>query len=398
MTFRKLLSQFHWLVGITAGIVLALVGITGAILSFEGKIVEWLNRDAREVEVRAGQARLTPPELLARVSAAVPDKRVTGLSVSGDPRKAVRVNFAAAGARGGEGGGNRGEQRYADPYSGELLPVSTAGEKFFRDVRGLHRWVMLGDLGNRNVGRQIVGASTLVLILIALTGVYLRWPGRHSWRVWLVPNLKLRGRPFLWNLHSTIGTWVVPAYLLMALTGLQWSYEWYRDGLYAVAGVERRTEGGPREGRAPSSEGGREAVARLPDLGSAWDAFVREASTAGYSTVNLNFGGPPGQPLEFRYLERSPSHERAYNTIAIDGATGAVRKHERYDEKTLGGKLVSSIFPLHSGSFFGTTGVVLFLIASLAMPVFAVTGWMMYLQRRRRLAPDTAAVSAAANS
>jgi len=396
MLLRKLLSQFHWLVGISAGVILALVGITGALLSFEGAIVDWLNRDSRQVEAPAGQKRLSPPELLARIVAAQPDKRVTALAVFDDPLKAARVSFASPPrGRGAEsGGGGRGEQRFANLYSGELLPTSSTGEKFFRDVRGLHRWLMLGELGNRDVGRQIVGACTVLLILIALTGLYLRWPGRHSLRVWLVPNFSLKGRLFLWNLHSTAGTWVLPIYLLMALTGLQWSYEWYRDGLYAMAGVERRAEGGPREPR----NAGRDAAAQSPNIAVAWQAFVQSSAPTGYANVNINLGGAPAQPIEFRYLEPNGAHERAYSTLTIDADTGAVRKHERYAEKTFGGKLVSSVFPLHSGSFFGTVGVVLFLIASLAMPVFAVTGWMMYLQRRRMRAAEPASVMSPANS
>src|SRR3546814_18498438 len=42
------------------------------------------------------------------------------------------------------------------------------------------------------------------------------------------------------------------------------------------------------------------------------------------------------------------------------------------------------MFALHRGSFFGTGGVVLFMVTSFGMPLFAVTGWMLYLDRRRR--------------
>ena len=51
------------------------------------------------------------------------------------------------------------EQRYVDPYTGALLaPTSSGAETFFRNMRQLHRWLMLGELGDRDVGRQIVGA------------------------------------------------------------------------------------------------------------------------------------------------------------------------------------------------------------------------------------------------
>jgi sulfite reductase (NADPH) flavoprotein alpha-component len=226
---RQSFFQVHWLVGITAGIVLALVGATGAMLSFEKQIVAALN-DGVYLEMPRGKNR--------------------------DP-----VLVAAAEAQ--------------------------TGREFFRDVRKLHRWLMLGERGDKEVGRQIVGACTLLLLLMSLTGLYLRWPRNgHSWRNWLLADFSLKGRAFLWNLHAVIGTWVLVFYLVMALTGLNWSYEWYREGLQALFGPESR----------------------------------------------------------------------------------------------------KMMFPLHSGQFFGFPGMLAFMLASLAMPLFAVTGWMLYLDRRKRRA------------
>jgi len=363
MSPRKVLFQLHWIFGITVGIVLAIVGATGALLSFEQQIVASLARDSRQVEAN-GRTPLAPAELLTRVAANEPDKRIAGLNIAREPGATVRVTFAPR------------EQRYVDPYTGSLLPAASGGaETFFRNVRQLHRWLMLGELGDRDIGRQIVGASTLLLIFMALTGLYLRWPrGRAARRLrtWFVPDFRLKGRAFLWNLHSVIGTWVLPVYLVIALTGLQWSYEWYRDGLYSIAGVERPAggEGGPREARGKAD---------IPSFTRAWETFSREVP--GFTAVNVNLAAAPDRPLEFRYLDAKPSHERAFNTLAID-KEGQVSKSERYQDKKLAARLVSSIFPLHSGSYFGVVGVIVFLIASLMMPLFTVTGWLMYLCRR----------------
>jgi sulfite reductase (NADPH) flavoprotein alpha-component len=373
MAPRKILFQVHWIVGITAGIVLALVGATGALLSFEQEILASLAREGREVEP-AGRPPLSAADLLARVAAEQQDKRIVGLNIAREPSMIARVTFAPR------------EQRYVDPYTGTLLaPTSSGAETFFRNVRGLHRWLMLGELGDRDVGRQIVGACTMLLIFMALSGLYLRWPrgpAARSLKTWLIPDLRLQGRAFLWNLHSVIGTWVLPVYLVIALTGLQWSYEWYRDGLYSMAGVERPA--GPEGGREGRGAGAGSAERRGgPDITAftlAWQSFTRETGGR-FASVNVNLAARSGKPTEFRYLEENPRHERAFNTLAID-AQGTVVKHERYADKPLAARLVSSIFPLHSGSYFGVIGVVVFMIASLAMPVFAVTGWIMYLQRR----------------
>ena len=378
MTPRKALFQLHWIVGITVGVILGIVGVTGALLSYEQEIIASLARDGRQVEAN-GRTPLAPAELVARIELSQPQKHITGLSVVREQNETVRVTFAPR------------EQRYVDTYSGALLaPTSSGAEAFFRNVRGLHRWLMLGEMGDRDVGRHIVGASTMLLIFMALTGLYLRWPrgpAARRWKTWLVPDFGLKGRAFLWNLHSVMGTWVLPVYLVIALTGLQWSYEWYRNGLYAMAGVERpaeRGEGGREGSREP--RGGVDIAA----FTRAWETFVRE--TPGFTTVNVNLAARPGKPIEFRYLDSQSSHERAFNTLGVD-AEGKVASLERYDDKKLGAQLVSSIFPLHSGSYFGVVGVIVFLLASLAMPVFAVTGWIMYLQRR---APRTRRAALAA--
>jgi sulfite reductase (NADPH) flavoprotein alpha-component len=216
-----------------------------------------------------------------------------------------------------------------------------------------------------------------LLVLLCTTGLYLRWPRNgHSFREWLVPNFSLRGRSFLHSLHVVLGTCALLIDLVVALTGLQWSYEWYRDGLYVFAGVERSE----RSGRGPRSG------AMWPDLTPAWNMFQRETEETGFSRATIQAPRLPGGALEIRYLQRHAAHPRAYNVLAVDPESGAVVRHERYAEKEAGGKLVASIFALHSGQFFGTSGVLAFMLASLAMPVFAVTGWMLYLGRRRRKA------------
>jgi sulfite reductase (NADPH) flavoprotein alpha-component len=385
--FKNALFQVHWFVGITAGIVLGIVGITGAMLSFEHQIVDWLNRDVRSVAARA-EGPLPAPILFARIVEANPGKRITALSLDRDPEAAARVTFAPERRGqntqgGGEGRAPRGETRYVNPYTAEVLQgEGNTGEGFFRGTRSLHRWLVIGAFGDRDVGRQVVGASTLLCVFLAISGIYLRWPRNgHTWRNWLALDFTLNGRSFLWNLHAAIGTWVLFFYLLMSLTGLQWSYEWYRNGLYALAGVERPAgRGGERPG----------AVEPAVDITTAWHTFEGATQRTGYSAVNIDLSMREGSHVQFRYLDADPAHERAFNSLAVDRESGAIAKHERYDDKPVGGKLVSSIFPLHSGSFFGMPGIIVYMLASLAMPLFTITGWMMYLARRERKARSKA--------
>lgn len=390
--------QAHWLVGITAGVILAVVGVTGALMSFETEIQKWLNRDVRTVQATQAPA-LTPAALVAAVQRQQPDKQIVGLQFSSDPHDSVRVTFGTPGESGGGGrGGPRGENRYADPYTGLLLEgEATKGQAFFRGTRTLHRYLTVEAFGNRDIGKQLVGASTLLCVLLALSGLYLRWP-RHvrDWRAWLTFDPALKGRSFLWHLHAVVGTWVLVGLVMMSLTGLYWSYDWYRNGMYAIAGVERPAPRGearpgaaspqqnPRQGEgAPRA---REPVAALQGqaLDAVWRGFEAATATTGYQTATLNLSQGTGRPVEISYLDADPAHERATNTLVIEPGSGEATRHDRYADKRAGEKFMSSVLPLHSGSFFGVPGLVFYMIASLAMPVFAITGWMLYLDRRKK--------------
>ncbi|HVF17815.1 MAG TPA: PepSY-associated TM helix domain-containing protein [Steroidobacteraceae bacterium] len=402
---KKILFQVHWFIGITAGLILAIVGSTGALLAFETPIQNWLNRDARTVVAPSPESpMLSPTAMIRAIAEQAAGKRVTSLQFSGDPSMAVRVNFAppagGASSAGSVGGRPRGETRYANPYTGALIEGNASrGETFFRTTRSIHRWLVAGEFGNQDVGRQIVGASTLLCIFLALSGLYLRWPRRlGNWRVWLTFNPAMKGRAFLWHLHAVLGTWVLIGFLLMSATGLYWSYEWYRNGLFAMAGVDppaprtQRSQAGQARGeserRGERSNRG-EGAPELRDeqslpiaLDAAWMKFRDTVAESNITNATLAF--EPGRPIEVRYLLANASHDRSNNSMTLDPQSGEMLKHDLYEAKRTGEKFMASIFPLHSGSFFGLPGVVAYMIASLAMPVFTITGWMLYLDRRRR--------------
>jgi sulfite reductase (NADPH) flavoprotein alpha-component len=110
--------------------------------------------------------------------------------------------------------------------------------------------------------------------------------------------------------------------------------------------------------------------------------LLRESG--GFSSANISFPERADQAIEFRYLAPVPAHPRAFNRLVLHPQTGEVLRHERYEDKSAGARLQASIFPLHSGSYFGTIGQLVMLLSALCMPLFAVTGWMMYIARRDR--------------
>ena len=378
-SLRTLLFRTHWLLGLTAGLVLALMGVTGALMSYEEAIVDALNA-GRATVAAADRTRLGPEALVARIEAQHPGLRVSGLTLSADPARAVRVRFAAAGP------GERPPSIHADPYEGTDRGA-VAGEDTFETIRALHRWLLLPGGGN-GWGRTVTGICALALLVFLGTGLYLRWPKLHGWRIWLRPSLARPGRPRWWSLHAVVGTWVVPVYLVIALTGLWWSFESYKAGAtYLLTGSwpEARPErpaGKLPAGKPPGGrpEGGRER--RPVALDKAWQTF-QAGEGAGAATAILTLPGGRDPNIRIRYLAQADDPPSARSEASFDAATGALLSAAHAADKPLGKRIAENMLEVHRGRFFGGAFALVFCLASLAMPLFAATGITLYLLRRR---------------
>ena len=368
---KKVLFQLHWCFGISAGLVLMVMGVTGALLAFERELLTVLNPQVLRVEMR-DTGLLAPAELVAKAESAA-GKTVAGLWLDSREQQAARVFFTPP------TGERRGPMRYLDPYSGELLG-QPSGKAFFDLMLQLHRWLAIGD-----TGKQITAASTLALVFFCLSGLYLRWPRQvWNWRVWLSLDWAKKGRAFNWDLHAVFGTWCLLFYLCAALTGLYWSYDWYREGVTqllgdAPAGQQAGKPGERRGGREPAPAGPAPSV----DYQAIW-LSLQNAAGPQLVAWNLRLPAEAGKPVTVAYLLADAEHPRALNQLTLDPLTGQLRRHERYADKSFSAQLLASVYALHVGEYFGLPGRILMALASAALPVFGITGWLLYLDRRRK--------------
>ena len=400
--FKKTFFQIHWFLGITAGLVLSIMGVTGAIYSYEQQILKWINTDSYTVQAQSGP-KLSPAELYQHFKQQNPEMQINSVSLDASPTGSSTVNIAKEGAR-------RGYNMMVNPYTAEVLP-EIKGREFFQFIQQLHRYLTMGP-----VGKQITGACALMLIFFVLSGLYLRWPKRHSVKQWLAVKPQLKGRNFIWDLHAVVGTWVVIFYLILACTGLYWSYDWWRNGMFKVLGVERpqpemqqgqggrggaeqgrnagesRGEGagergprseGQRENRGEGRERGVDDTLLLTALNKSWAGFQNEFNDK-YSTVTFNIPKKADGELKLSFTDVEVQHERARNNATYNYQDAAFTSVEMYEDKKLNEKIMSSMLPVHRGSFFGPIYQFFAMVASLLMPLFFITGWMLYLKRRKQ--------------
>ncbi len=364
-TWKQVWFQLHWFIGITAGTVLVIIGLSGATLAFKDELLDLLNPGVRHVAVEA-RAPLTPGQL-GSIAAAQHGQRVASITMYAEAGAAPRLFFAP------KNGQRRGVSIYVHPYTGATQPA-LAGAGFFEWTESLHRWLLLP----RDPGRQVAGALALCLLGLALSGLYLRWPRRPlDWRTWLTFDPALKGRSFLWNLHAVAGTWCLVVYVALTLTGIYWSYDVVRDHVDAWAGKP------PRVAQAPGKKGPPKEKKEAPaaDIGLAWSSFQQHAP--GWTLASVRLPARAGEAVQFTWLASDAPHERARSRLSISPADGSITENEPYSQQGLGSRLVNIIYPLHMGTYFGLPGRIIVTLASLGLPLFAITGWMLHLGRRK---------------
>ncbi|MDV7479640.1 PepSY domain-containing protein [Acinetobacter baumannii] len=370
--FKKFLFQIHWFLGISAGLILSIMGVTGAIYSYDQQILKWVNTDSYVVQAQSSP-KLTPAQLYQHFTTIQPEIKINSITIAKDPTASSVVNIEKEGER-------RGYNMMVNPYTAQVLP-EVQGRKLLLLIQQIHRNLTAGEFG-----KQITGACALMLIYFVLSGLYLRWPKKHSTRQWLAVKPKLKGRNFIWDLHAVVGTWVIVFYLLFACTGLYWSYDWWRSGMFKVLGVEQpkmQGHGGSGRNKDQLPKIQLDNTQLITALNQTWSGFNNQIGRD-YSTLTVNLPKKDDGKIELSFVDATPQHERARNQAVYNYKTANIEKMELYEDKKLNQKIMSSMLPVHRGSFFGPVYQFVAMLASLAMPLFFVTGWMLYLKRRKQ--------------
>jgi uncharacterized iron-regulated membrane protein len=90
---KAVLLQIHSIAGLALALLWAVVGLTGATMSFEDEIEASLNSHLMRVEASAAR-RLTPDELVAQLQKVGDFGGVSAVAMASDPAAAAHIRFA----------------------------------------------------------------------------------------------------------------------------------------------------------------------------------------------------------------------------------------------------------------------------------------------------------------
>lgn len=374
---KRIFRKLHLWLSVPFGIVMTLICFSGAMLVFEQEIVSRTHSRLFRVERPSADAQPLPlGQVATTVSATLPDGvRVAGIVVSPDPADALQVTLSQP----------RRAAVYVNPYTGEILGQYER-PAFFRTMFSLHRWLLGSRPADGGVfwGKIVVGVSTLLFVVVLITGLIIWWPRT---RKALKERLKIsvrRGWPRFWHgLHAAGGIYALLFLLAMALTGLTWSFDWYRRGFYALFGVEAQSGGGHNTQAIPArdrQEGGKDKSRRPGSTFDQWQHVYEQLAAAnpGYRQITVN-ADRTATVSTHRW-----GNTRGTDRYAYEPRSGQITGATPYRELPASGKIRGWIYSVHVGSWGGWATRILWFLSALLGATLPLTGYYLWIRRLTR--------------
>ena len=350
---RAMLSWLHLWIGLGAGVLFAVLGLSGSVLTFHPELLL-----AQHPQL-AAQQPVADGEVLARLMDTWSARGMRGIDLPRESLPAWQGYF------------NDGSRRYFATDTGELLLVRTTDNDWLLWLHDLHTHFLGGE-----TGEEIVGIAGWIACFMLLSGLYLWWPKFGRWLAQLRPHANPPVRRWL-TWHRSCGAITLPLLLLVTLCGV---------GMVYHAGARTLLTGlfGGTEPPKPPKLAATTSAYDWPRILAAAQAALPEARlariavpAAGDRTINMR-AQMPGE-----------WHPNGRSLVFVDGDEGTVLATHDATAQRAGARATEAIYPLHIGAVGGPGYRIAVAITGLLPGFLLVTGFLFW--RRRRAARAAAA-------
>ena len=377
ITGRKALLWLHLWMGLAAAAFLLVECLSGTALALRPEFNQLFF--THEVHVTSTGANLPLAQLIAKQEKAYPGRHVGRISPGDKPSDAWTVRLQTN-AR------DRDPVFVAlDPHTGEVLwnvnQHISGSQKVIGDVLAFFGRFHGNFLGS-HLGAGVIGATCVLLLLLGLSGIVLWWPRKIlRWR---------RGGAArrVFDLHNSLGFYSSLLLILFACTTI--TMEW---PLKSVNLINRLTgapaskitgeEDGAAAARAQKKRLGGPGAARPIALGPDQIVRIAQAQVPNGTWAGL-FLPDAGSPRCFAYFKLPGEKRVAGVSLTADGQVLATRIPTALTPSE--NIVLIWMRDIHTGEIYGTPSRIAVIFLSLSLATLAVTGPLIWLIRRRRLA------------
>lgn len=368
MAIKKIIGKLHLWLGLSSGIVVFIVAITGCIYAFQEEIQD-LTQPYRFVDKQKGDL-LSPSEIRKIADEALPNKHIHGVLYKGEDRAAIAIYYSY------EDGYY--DLVYVNPYSGSVLKVVDVYQTFFQFILDGHFYLWLPH----EIGQPLVSIFTLIFVVMLISGIVLWWPrNKNGTRQRFSIKWDGRWRRRNYDLHNVLGFYASALALLLALTGLVWGFEWFRDAVYATAGGQKSLT--YTEPLSDTTALTSRSVSESVDL--LWNQLRHTYPASG--SIEAHFPETDRSPIHIAINPDADTYWKI-NYLYFDQYTleevSVDHIWDRFDNASAADKLMRMNYDVHTGAIFGLAGKALMFLASLIVASLPVTGFCIWWGRKNK--------------
>ncbi len=365
-TVRKISRKLHLWITLISGWIVLIVCLTGSLYAFKDEITEitepWRFVDAQNEPI------LKPTKVLEITAEKVEIMKPIAITY-GESTDAIFVDFFDF---------DKGMTTvFIDPYDGHIIKTIKKGKDdfdFFRFVLNGHRSLWLPS----DIGRPLVGWSVLLFVIVLITGLILWIPKR--WK-YLKNNFKVRQKKLSYDLHNTLGGIFLPFLILIALTGLIWSFTWFSKAVYTVTG------GGELKSYVlPKSD----VSGMDTKLADPLDKLYMQLKEANPKAPTFYFAMPSDSSGVFRVsiVHKRNSYYQTDNLFfdqyTLSPLQGQGPYAGKYTDVSTADKIRRMNLEIHDGRILGIFGKTIAFCSCLVGILLFVTGFILWIKRKKR--------------
>ncbi len=381
---KKWSARLHLWFGLSVGLIVFIVSLTGTMYVFKDEIQNQLRKDAIYVKTEIiSQKPLSIEVLKEKVSLEMHEKfPISSVEIPLDKNKSYEFLYYEKDKKAWNYFDEVKINKlvYVNQYTGEILGIYNEKYDLFPILKAIHWSLLLKS----DWGKYVVGIPVILFIIMLITGIILWWPknkksrkGRFSfdWK-----NAKTWKRKN-YDLHNILGFYASFIALILSLSGIYFAYPWVKNVFnFTLSGSMEL----PKEKEIKSRD------SLFAKNNSVFDIAAQETRKlyAESSTFRIPLNGKNKKGKELQNLPISVYGEDGKfairNQVVLDKYSGKLLLNKPHHELTNAEKYANANYDIHTGSYFGIVGKVLWFLTGLVCTSLPVTGFLIWLGKKKK--------------
>nr|WP_314494750.1 PepSY-associated TM helix domain-containing protein [uncultured Chryseobacterium sp.] len=381
---KKWSAKLHLWFGLSVGFIVFIVSLTGTMYVFKNEIQHLLRKDVMYVKPETITQKTLSVELLReKVSQEINEKtQISSVEIHLDRNRSYEFLYYEKDKKAWNYFDEIKINKlvYVNPYTGQILGIYNEKYDLFPILKSIHWSLLL----KADWGKYVVGIPVVLFIIMLITGIILWWPknkkmrkGRFSFEWKNVKTWKRKN----YDLHNILGFYASFIALIMSLSGIYFAYPWVKNALNITlsSSPELPIE---KEIRSPDSSAGKNNA--VFDITSQETQKLYPASSS--FRIPLNGKNKKGKELQnipvTVYGEEGRFAIR--NQLVFDQYSGRLLLNKSHQQLNTAEKYAHANYDIHTGSYFGIIGKIIWFLAGLVCTSLPVTGFLVWIGKKKK--------------